>query len=63
MAVGELFLSAFIQAIFHQLLSPDLLKFAHREGIGEKLDKWWKTLLRIQAVLDDAEDRQHFDGW
>ncbi|KAB1202507.1 putative disease resistance RPP13-like protein 1 [Morella rubra] len=61
-AVGELFLSAFIQMLVQQLLYPELVKFASREGIGQKLDKWKKTLSRIQAVLDDAEDRQHIDG-
>jgi hypothetical protein len=55
MAVGEIFLAAFLQAPFEKLLSPELLKFARRyEGLGEKLGSWKKTLSRIQAVLDDA---------
>jgi hypothetical protein len=60
MAVGEIFLAAFLQALFEKLLSPELLKFARRyEGLGEKLGKWKKMVLRIQAVLDDVEEKQH----
>jgi hypothetical protein len=60
MAVGEIFLAAFLQALFEKLLSPELLKFARRyEGLGEKLGSWKKTLSRIQAVLDDADEKQH----
>jgi hypothetical protein len=60
MAVGEIFLAAFLQALFEKLLSPELLQFARRyEGLGETLGKWKKTLSRIEAVLDDAEEKQH----
>jgi hypothetical protein len=60
MPVGEIFLAAFLQALFEKLLSLELLEFARRyEGLGEKLGKWKKTVLRIQAVLDDADEKQH----
>jgi len=55
MAVGQLFLDAFLQVLFDRLASRELLNFARREGLGKKLDKWRKTLSRIQAVLDDAD--------
>jgi hypothetical protein len=58
MAMAELFLSAFIQALFERLLSPELLKYACREGVGKKLEKWRNTLSIIQGVLDDAEDKR-----
>uniref|UniRef100_A0A2N9GET1 Disease resistance N-terminal domain-containing protein n=1 Tax=Fagus sylvatica TaxID=28930 RepID=A0A2N9GET1_FAGSY len=61
MAIAELFLSAFIQALFERLLSPELLKYARREGVGKKLEKWRNTLSIIQGVLDDAEDKQQTD--
>ena len=61
MAMAELFLSAFIQALFERLLSPELLKYARREGVGKKLEKWRNTLSIIQGVLDDAEDKQQTD--
>jgi hypothetical protein len=60
MPIGEIFLAAFLQVLFEKLLSPELLKFARRyEGLEEKLGKWKKTLSRIQAVLDDADQKQH----
>ncbi|KAG6625058.1 hypothetical protein CIPAW_16G069400 [Carya illinoinensis] len=59
MAVGELFLSAFLQVLFHRLASPELLKFARQEGLCKQLDEWGKTLAVIQKVLDDAEDKQY----
>ncbi|KAG2673251.1 hypothetical protein I3760_13G081400 [Carya illinoinensis] len=58
MAVGELFLSAFIQMLLLQM-SREFLDFVRQEGIQEKLNKWRKTLSRLQAVLDDAEEKQY----
>ncbi|KAB1224965.1 putative disease resistance RPP13-like protein 1 [Morella rubra] len=62
-AVGELILSAVIQMLVQQLLYPELVKFANREGLGRKLREWKKTLSRIQKVLDDAENRQENNDW
>ncbi|XP_035541226.1 putative disease resistance RPP13-like protein 1 [Juglans regia] len=63
MAVGELFLAAFLQVLFDQLASPELLAFSRREGLEKKLDKWRKTLSTIQKVLDDAEEKElHAEG-
>ncbi|GLT52897.1 hypothetical protein SLA2020_262060 [Shorea laevis] len=59
MVVGELFLSAFLQVLFDRLASPELLNFVRREGIGKKADTWSKTLKRIEAVLDDADEKQN----
>jgi hypothetical protein len=59
-AMAELLLDAVLQVLFDKLLSPEFLNFAREyKGLGEKLDKWRKMLLRIQAVLDDAEEKQH----
>ena len=58
--MAELLLDAVLQVLFEKLLSSDFLNFARRYvGLGEKLDKWRKMLSRIQAVLDDAEEKQH----
>ncbi|XP_059436522.1 putative disease resistance RPP13-like protein 1 [Corylus avellana] len=58
--MGEFLLDAVLQVLFEKLLSPELLNFARRyEGLGKKLRKWKKTLSKIQAVLDDAEEKQH----
>ncbi|KAF5445492.1 hypothetical protein F2P56_034539 [Juglans regia] len=56
--MAELFLSAFLQVLFDRLASPELLKFARREGLRKQLDKWGKTMQRIREVLDDAEEKQ-----
>ncbi len=37
MAVGELFLAAFLQVLFDRLASRELLHFARREGLGKKV--------------------------
>jgi hypothetical protein len=69
MAVGELFLAAFLQVLFDRLASRELLNFARRyEGLGRKLDKWKHTLKEIQAVLQDAGEKQldndgRVEGW
>ncbi|XP_059440906.1 putative disease resistance RPP13-like protein 1 [Corylus avellana] len=58
--MAELFLSPLIQLLFDQLASGELLNFARRHvGLGEKLNKWKHTLEGIQAVLDDADGKQH----
>ncbi|XP_059439994.1 putative disease resistance protein RGA3 [Corylus avellana] len=61
MVVGEVFLSAFLQVLFDRLASPELLNFARREGLGKKTDMWRKTLKRIEAVLDHANEKQNVE--
>ncbi|KAL2898286.1 putative disease resistance protein RGA1 [Bienertia sinuspersici] len=39
-------------------MSPNLLKFLQQYNIHETVKKWSKTLLRIQAVISDAEHKQ-----
>ncbi|KAL3597698.1 hypothetical protein D5086_009335 [Populus alba] len=58
MAIGEIFLAAFLGMLFTRLTSPEFLKFARREGIWKKADKWREMLLKVQEVLDDAEEKQ-----
>jgi hypothetical protein len=58
MAIGEIFLAAFLGMLFTRLTSPEFLKFARREGIWKKADKWRGMLLKVQEVLDDAEEKQ-----
>ncbi|KAG7942219.1 hypothetical protein I3843_16G090100 [Carya illinoinensis] len=57
--MAEFLLSKCLDVLFDRLLSSDLLKFAHREGLREELEKWRKTMERIRKVLDDAEEKQH----
>ncbi|KAG6778155.1 hypothetical protein POTOM_018007 [Populus tomentosa] len=58
MAIGEIFLAAFLGVLFTRLTSPEFLKFARREGIWKKADKWRHMLSKVQEVLDDAEEKQ-----
>jgi hypothetical protein len=59
--VGELLLPPFIQSLWDQLVVPEFLDFVRGVGLEENLDKWKKTLSRIQTMLDDAEEKQHSD--
>jgi Leucine-rich repeat (LRR) protein len=59
MAVGELFLSAFLQVLFDRLGSRELLNFVRRDGLRKKLEGWSETLKGIEAVLADADEKQH----
>jgi ribosome assembly protein YihI (activator of Der GTPase) len=56
--MAEAVLSASLGVLFDRLASPELLNFARQEGLEEKLDKWTKMLSTIEAVLDDAEEKQ-----
>jgi Leucine-rich repeat (LRR) protein len=56
--MAEALLSAFLGVLFDRLASPELLNFARQEGLEKKLEKWSKMLPRIEAVLDDAEQKQ-----
>ncbi|KAL5825896.1 hypothetical protein ACOSQ3_021959 [Xanthoceras sorbifolium] len=62
MAIGELFLSAFLQVLFDRLASRDLLQFARREGLHVTLKKWERKLKTIESVLIDAEEKHLTDN-
>ncbi|XP_030531160.2 putative disease resistance RPP13-like protein 1 [Rhodamnia argentea] len=64
MAVGEILLGALLQVLFEKLASLGL-GYAQRKGASpssgisiDLLNKWKKMLVIINAVLDDAEDKQ-----
>ncbi|XP_022896600.1 putative disease resistance RPP13-like protein 1 [Olea europaea var. sylvestris] len=61
MPLAELFLSAFIQALFQQLASSLVVAFTRRERIDTHCNKWQQNLSFIQAVIDDAENKQLTD--
>ncbi|XP_044500775.1 putative disease resistance RPP13-like protein 1 [Mangifera indica] len=58
MAVGELFLSAFIQVLFDRLAPRELLQFALQDGVLSELENWKPKLHHIDALLIDAEQKQ-----
>ncbi|KAM5551914.1 hypothetical protein ABKV19_026661 [Rosa sericea] len=57
MAVGEIFLAAFLRLLLDRLTR---LEFLGRlgGGVGQKLEKWRGTLSAIEAVLYGAEQKQ-----
>nr|XP_023926408.1 putative disease resistance RPP13-like protein 1 isoform X2 [Quercus suber] len=54
--IGEVALSTLFEALFNKL--SDLLKIFQQEQVHADLNKWKKTLLKIYAVLDDAEEKR-----
>ncbi|XP_044471495.1 putative disease resistance RPP13-like protein 1 [Mangifera indica] len=55
----EAFLSAAFDMLFEKLAaSTELLRFPQQEQIQEDLKKWEMTLRMMEAVLEDAEERQ-----
>ncbi|KAK9200556.1 hypothetical protein WN944_015754 [Citrus x changshan-huyou] len=62
-AVGEILLNAFFQVLFDRLASRDFLSFVRQlgGGVDSELKKWERKLKLIQAVLNDAEEKQLTD--
>ncbi|XP_050281702.1 putative disease resistance RPP13-like protein 1 [Quercus robur] len=56
--IGDAALSAFFGKLFDNLTSYDLLKFFQEEKVDADLKRWRTTLMKIHAVLDDAEEKQ-----
>ena len=56
--IGEAALSSLFGVLFDKLTSSDLLKFFQQEQVHADLNKWKKMLMKIHAVLDDAEEKQ-----
>ena len=60
--IGEAALSSLLEAAFSSLsgtlTSSDLLKIFQQEQVHVDLNNWNKTLLKITAVLEDAEEKR-----
>ncbi|XP_022756852.1 putative disease resistance RPP13-like protein 1 [Durio zibethinus] len=56
--VADAVLSAFFRSVFETLSSPDFLKFTRDEQVVAEMKKWEKLLLKINALLEDAEEKQ-----
>ena len=57
MFAAEAALSAFLEAVFTKLLSPQLWSYARHHKVDSIFEEWRKTLLGIEAVLNDAEEK------
>ena len=58
MAIGDVFLSAFMTVLFDKLVSGELLKIFRRAGIDAQMKKLTDLFSKIQTVLLDAEEKQ-----
>uniref|UniRef100_A0A2N9HVW9 Disease resistance RPP13-like protein 1 n=1 Tax=Fagus sylvatica TaxID=28930 RepID=A0A2N9HVW9_FAGSY len=58
MAVGEAFLSAFLQVLFDRLASRDFIDLLRYRKFDDLLEKLKITLLTVTALLNDAEEKQ-----
>ncbi|MBA0817354.1 hypothetical protein Gohar_003773, partial [Gossypium harknessii] len=59
--VGGALLAATFEWLFAKLDSTQLLSFAKQNQVGLELKKWRNLLLKIQAVLEEAETKQITD--
>ncbi|XVF33692.1 hypothetical protein REPUB_Repub17cG0190200 [Reevesia pubescens] len=57
-SVTDFMLSAFIRSLFNTLSSPDFLKFSRDEQVVAEIKKWQRLLPKIDALLEDAEEKQ-----
>lgn len=67
MAVGEVFLSAFLQVLFDRLASREFIKLVRNKKYDDILEKLKMALLGVAALLNDAEEKQFYsptiDKW
>ncbi|KAI3712006.1 hypothetical protein L1987_70555 [Smallanthus sonchifolius] len=62
MAIGEVFIGAFITVLFEKLASSDLIRLARSAGIYSELNKLRKKLALIRSVLVDASEKHIRDA-
>lgn len=62
-AVGEAFLSAFIEVVLDRLASPEVVDLIRGKKVDVNLVQRLKnTLYAVEAVLNDAEQKQFKDS-
>ncbi|OMP11184.1 Disease resistance protein [Corchorus capsularis] len=57
-AVSDAMLSAFFHSIFQTLSSREFLKFSRQGQIEAEIKKWQNLLFKLNALLEDAEEKQ-----
>lgn len=60
MAIGEAFLSAFLQVLFDRLASNEVVGLLCGRKYDDLLDKLKVTLLTVTTLLNDAEEKQFY---
>nr|CAN67431.1 hypothetical protein VITISV_015133 [Vitis vinifera] len=58
MFVAEAVGSSFLGVLIDKLIAFPLLEYARRKIVDRTLEDWRKTLTHIEAVVDDAENKQ-----
>ena len=58
MLVAEAAVSSISDLVLDKLVAAPLLQFARRQDVENTLNEWKRTLLHIEAVLTDAEQKQ-----
>ncbi|RVW84820.1 putative disease resistance protein RGA4 [Vitis vinifera] len=58
MFVAEAVVSSFLGVLIDKLIASPLLEYARRKKVDTTLQEWRRTLTHIEAVLDDAENKQ-----
>ncbi|RVW49110.1 putative disease resistance protein RGA1 [Vitis vinifera] len=58
MFVGEAVVSSFLAVVIDKLIAGPLLEYARRQKVDLTLQEWRKKLLHIEAVMNDAEEKQ-----
>ncbi|XP_057991158.1 putative disease resistance RPP13-like protein 1 [Hevea brasiliensis] len=56
--IGESALSSFIESLFERIGCPEFLNFARERQVSAEINEWEKRLMTIQAMLEDAEEKQ-----
>ncbi|XVF18941.1 hypothetical protein REPUB_Repub11eG0067100 [Reevesia pubescens] len=59
--IGEAALAGLFEHLFCKLASSDILNFVTEKQVRKQLEEWRKILPSIQAVLNDAEEKQMKD--
>lgn len=59
--MAEIVLTPLLQVVFEKVASRVLKEIAHRCGFNDEIQKLQRALRMIQAVLEDAEERQATD--
>lgn len=60
MAIGEAFLSAFLQVLFDRLASHEFIGLLWGQKYDDLLDNLKITLLTVSVLLNDAEEKQFY---